>query len=384
MLRKSAPSSSPALESLLDALSAVPDPRVARTRAHPLVNILVISLLGVISGADGWEALELFAQYREGFFRTFLSMPKGYPSADTFRRVFESLDPSAFQAAFRRWLEPLLNGLQGQTIALDGKTLRGALAHAGNKGAFHLMHVWAVEQRLLLAQKAVEGTPGEVQVAVELLKMLDLKGATVTADANSCTAEVTTTVREAGAHFVLSLKGNRSSLHKHVQKCFAEAEKSGYPGMKPFVSDDKAHGRTEHRVVRAMSLGNLPAAIKAPWCDIKSIVQIDRVRSADKLTVHRAYYVTSHAANPRQLAARIRGHWSIENQLHHSLDVSFADDRRKIRSENGAQNLALINRYALSLLKRDPTKMSVAMKRRKAAWADSYFVDVLAFGFPQI
>ena len=376
---------SPALGSLLDAFSKVPDPRVARTRAHPLVNILVMSLLAAVSGADGWEALELFAEQRMSFFKTFLSMPKGYPSADTFRRVFEALEPKAFQEAFRRWLQPFLNNLEGQTVALDGKTLRGALAHAaGRPGAFHLMHVWATEQRLLLAQKAVEGAPGEVQAAVELLKLLDLKGATVTADANSCTAEVTAAVRGAGAHYVLALKGNRGTLHKHVQKRFSEAQKAGYPEAKSFESRDDAHGRLEYRIVRAMPFGQLPASIKAPWTDLKTIVQIDRVRAADNLTVHRAYYVTSHGAEPKQLAARIRGHWSIENQLHHCLDVSFADDRRSIRSENGSQNFALITRYALSMLKREPTKMSVAMKRRKAAWGETYFLDVLTTGFPEI
>jgi predicted transposase YbfD/YdcC len=376
---------SPALESLLDAFSEVPDPRVARTRAHPLVNVLCMALLGVISGADGWEALELFAEHRANFFKTFLAMPKGHPSADTFRRVFEALEPRAFQEAFRRWLKPFLGELKGQTIALDGKTLRGALAHAAShSGAFHLMHVWATEQRLLLAQKAVEGAPGEVQAALELLKLLDLKGATVTADANSCTAEVTAAVREAEAHYVLALKGNRSALHNHVKKRFKEAEQAGYPGVQSFESRDDAHGRLEYRIVRTLPLGQLPAAIKAPWTGLQTIVQIDRVRATDELTVHRAYYVTSHGADPKPLAARIRAHWSIENQLHHCLDVSFADDRRSIRSKNGSQNFALINRYALSLLKRDPTKMSVAMKRRKAAWSDNYFLDVLSTGFPEI
>ena len=166
--------------------------RVARTRAHPVVNVLTIPLFGAISGADGWEALEIFAEQRASFFKTFLSMPKGGPSADTFRRVFEALDPKAFQDAFRRWLDPILENLKGQTIALDGKMFCGALAHAkGRGGALHLLHVWTAEHRLLVAQKAVAGAPGEVQAVLELVAMLDLDGATVTADANSCTAAVT-------------------------------------------------------------------------------------------------------------------------------------------------------------------------------------------------
>jgi len=312
-------------------------------------------------------------------------MPRGTPSADTFRRVFEALSPSAFQDAFRRWLKPLLDDLEGQTIALDGKTLRGALAHAGGKvGAFHLMHVWAVEHRLLLAQRAVEGAPGEVQAAVELLKLLDLHGGTVTADANSCTAAVTTAVCEAGADYVLALKGNRGALHKHVVQLFDEAADRGYKGIQRFESHDEAHGRIEYRLVRAMPLGALPSRIKAAWSGLNTAVLIERVRTTDKTTLDRAYYISSHQPDPRLLAARIRNHWSIENQLHHSLDVSFADDRRSIRSANGAQNFALITRYALSLLKREPSKMSLAMKRRRAAWGKTYLLEALASGFPHV
>ena len=191
-------------------------------------------------------------------------------------------------------------------------------------------------------------------------------------------------MRSGGAHYVLALKGNRSTLHKHFQKLFAEAERDDYRGVSHFASGDEGHGRTELRIVRAMSLGELPEAIKAPWTDIKTIVQIDRVRSADALTVHRGYYVSSHRADAKELASRIRKHWSIENQLHYCLDVAFGEDRRTIRSENGAQNFALVTRYALSMLKREPTKRSLAMKLRQAAWSESYFLDVIACGFAKI
>ena len=375
----------PALESLLDAFADVSDPRVARTRAHPLVNVLTMALFGAISGADGWEALELFAAERADFFATFLEMPRGAPSADAFRRVFEALDPQAFQDAFRRWLKPFLNDMEGKSVAMDGKTLRGAIARSGlDGGAFHIMHVWATEQQLLLGQKAVQGAPGEVQAAIELLKLLDPKGATVTAHANSCTAAITTAVREAGADYVLALKGNRSALHSHVQKLFSDAAEAGHPGVKRFESDDEGHGRSEYRLVRALPLGELPSRMKAPWTDLKTAVLVERVRTTDKTTLDRAYYITSHAADPKLLAARIRGHWSIENQLHHCLDVTFDADRRRIHDEHAAQNFALVTRYALSLLKREPSKMRVAMKRRTAAWGKTFLLDVLSYGFPQV
>lgn len=379
-MRKPTP---PALESLLDAFAEIPDPRVARTRAHPLVNVLTMALFGTICGADGWEALELFAEQRADFFGRFLSMPKGTPSADTFRRVFEALDPKSFQDAFRRWLKPILDNLEGQTIAIDGKSLRGALAHAREQGgAFHLMHVWATGQRMLLGQKAVTNAGDEVGAALELLTVLDVRGATVTADANTCTTSIAAAVRQGGADYVFALKGNRGPLYNHVRHCFEEAEANGYRDASISESREEAHGRLESRVVRA--LGFEPSAPSKKWTDLRTIVQVDRLRSADKLSFERSYYVTSIAPDAAQLATRIRDHWKVENELHYCLDVTFDEDRRKIRDENGAQNFALVTRYALAMLKREPSKMSVAMKRRKAAWGDTYLLDVLASGTPQL
>jgi predicted transposase YbfD/YdcC len=242
-----------ALQSFLDVFSEVEDPRVARTRAHPLVNILTMSLFGALAGADGWDALAEYAEVQEDFFATFLDMPHGTPSADTFRRVFEALDPRAFQQAFQSWLAPLLGELEGQTIAIDGKTLRGALSHArGRRGPFHLLHVWATERRLLLGQSAVETAGHESAAAIELLSGLDLQGATVTADAASCTAEVTRAIRERHAHYVLALKGNQGTLHDHVVKCFDAVPRIDTPVD---VESDKGHGRVEERIVRAMPIG---------------------------------------------------------------------------------------------------------------------------------
>jgi predicted transposase YbfD/YdcC len=375
-------SSNAVLQSLLDVFSEVEDPRVARTRAHPLVNVLTMALLGAMAGADGWEALEAYAEEQQEFFETFLDMPYGTPSADTFRRVFEAMNPQAFHEAFRSWLEPLLGRLEGQTIALDGKTLRGALAHSrGRGGAFHLLHVWATEQRLLLGQSAVETAGHESSAAVELLSRLHLEGATVTADAASCTAPVTEAIRAGGAHYVLALKGNQAALQDYVVERFDSVVRAELPAA---IEHDNGHGRVEHRIVRALPVGTLPENIKAPWVDLKSIVEVLRIRSAKEVTFARSFYVTSHPPKAKQLAAHIRDHWKIENELHHVLDVTFGEDRRKIRSEFGAQNFALVCRHALSLIKRDPRKMSVAMKKRRAMWNPGYCLELLSRGFHEV
>jgi predicted transposase YbfD/YdcC len=370
---------SPALQSLLDVFSEVEDPRVARTRAHPLVNVLTMSLFGALAGADGWDALAEYAVVQEEFFAEFLDMPHGTPSADTFRRVFEALNPQAFQTAFRSWLEPLLGELQGQSVAIDGKTLRGALAHSrGRRGPFHLLHVWATEQRLLLAQSAVETAGHEAGAALELLSGLELRGATITADAAYCNAEVIDVIRERGAHYVLALKGNQGALHDHVVRCFDSVPRSE---TEVDIQAEDGHGRTEQRIVRALPIGALPEKIRATWKDLKSIVEVVRVRAAKSLSVTRAFYVTSHPPKAHALATRIRDHWKIENQLHHVLDVSFGDDRRKIRSENGAQNFALVCRHALALIKLNPIKKSVAAKKRLAMWNPMNALKLLTYGF---
>jgi predicted transposase YbfD/YdcC len=372
----------PDLQSLLDAFSEVEDPRVARTRAHPLVNVLTMSLFGALGGADGWDALAMYAREHEDFFSRFLEMPHGTPSADTFRRVFEALHPDAFQEAFRSWFEPLLGDLKGQTVAMDGKTLRGALAHSKQRdGKFHLLHVWATEHRLLLGQSAVQTAGNEAGAAEVLLSALHLEGATVTADAASCTAPLTAIIRERKAHYLLALKANQSALHGHVVAMFEAAAGAGERGSPSHVTADEAHGRLERRIIRALPIGKLPPNITAPWIDMKSVVQVDRVRCNDSLDVSRVYYISSLPPIAENLASRVRDHWKIENELHHVLDVTFGDDRRKIRSEYGAQNFALVCRHALSLLKREPTKMSVAMKRRRATWSLEYCLSLLTLGF---
>jgi len=375
---KSAP-----LKSLLDVFSEIDDPRVERTRLHPLVNVLTMSLVGAMAGADGWDALALYAREHEDVFEGFLDMSAGTPSADTFRRVFEALPPATFQAAFRDWLQPLLDDLKGKTIAMDGKTLRGALAHSRKRGgSFHLLHVWATEHRVLLGQAAVETAGNEAAAACELLAALDIKGATITADAASCTAEVTQTIRDGGGHYLLATKANQPCLLEHVQRRFAEA--GADEATDKNVTDNKAHGRLERRIAHVLPIGKLPANVSAPWADMKSIVRVDRIRVTNNVSLARAYYISSHSPKSKGLAARIRDHWKVENQLHHILDVSFGDDRRKIRSEWGAQNFALVCRHALSLFKREPSKMSVAMKKRRAMWQPSFCLKLLTYGFQGI
>lgn len=374
------------IEQIIEHFGSIPDPRVARTRYHPLINIIVMALCGAISGADGWEELEVYSEARHDFFASFLDMPRGTPSADTFRRALSALRPSVFEEAFRRWVATFTGSLAGKAVAVDGKTLRGALARSAEGGPFHLVHVWLVGEQLLLAQRAVEGAPGEIAATLEVLPLLDLKGAIVTADANSCSAAITKACRDAEADYVLALKGNRGALHAHVKSLFAAAEAKRFRGIRKFESHDEAHGRVEDRVVRAIRLGALPERMKAAWKDLDTAIRIERTRLVDGKTSREVfYYVTNLAPEPEVIASRIRGHWSVENQLHYCLDVAFNEDARAIRDPNGAQNFALIARAALTLLKRETSrKLSLAMKRRLGAWNHDYLLEVLGAGMVDI
>lgn len=239
------------LKLVVEHFKPLKDPRIDRTKLHPLENILVMTLSASISGAEGWDEIARFAEAREEWYATFLDMPGGTPSADTFRRLFERLSPVKFEECFRSWVDALAEEFAGEVIAIDGKTLRGAVDKAGKKTQLHMVHVWATTQNLLLAQKAVEGgASGEMAAIPKLLKVLDLEGAIVTTDANSCTAAVTRAIIENKADYVLAVKGNRGRFYDHVVNAFA--------GREQFAADfkhttfDEGHGRKETRVVSVL------------------------------------------------------------------------------------------------------------------------------------
>lgn len=379
MKRKSPPPPIPQLITV--HFGSLDDPRVNRTKRHSLLNIVVMALCGSICGADGWEALADFAEARADWFETFLDMPHGTPCADTFRRVFCALEPLRFEEAFRAWVSSLAAEITGQIVAVDGKSLRGAVDRAGSTTPMHLLHVFAVEQQLLLAQRAVEGAPGETSAIPELLSIVDVRGATVTADANACTAAVTEAVREAGADYLITIKGNRGTLRDFIAALFEEAEAHRFRGVQTYRSTDEAHGRSEARTVRAIPLPAWPTDDRR-WRDVNTAAMFERTRVLDgKETVERHFYISSLPPDAERIAYAARAHWSIENHLHWQLDVGFNEDQCRIRDHVGAQNFALIARTALTLLKRERTAPGgIARRRRRAGWSNDYLLQVLAAG----
>jgi predicted transposase YbfD/YdcC len=367
---------------VVGSFSELKDPRIDRRKRHSLVNILVMSLCATICGAEGWDDFVDYCEGRRKWFETFLDIPNGVPSADTFRRVFERLDPKKFNECFVAFVKGLAKDLTGEVVAIDGKTLRGLVQIAGEKAQIHLVHVWATAQGLLLAQEAVKGAPGETGAIPRLLELLDLDGAVITTDANSCTAPVTRAIIDSGADFVLAAKGNRGRFYDHVVDAFESRPR--LPVRAKHSEVEEGHGRKEKRVVSVLELDDWPIATKrrGEWAGLRTAVRVERTRQAgDHITTETHYFVSSLAPDPKRLGEVVRAHWGIENRLHWVLDVAFNDDHRQVRNATSAENLAVVARMALTLVQRDPSrKRGVAASRKKAGWNRDYLAHVLTSG----
>lgn len=358
----------------------LPDPRIDRTRRHDLLDIVVIAICAVIGGADGWVDIANYAVAKASWLRTFLALPGGIPSHDTFRRVFCLLDPLAFLECFQRWIDALSTGLGLKRIALDGKTVRRSFDRASGKAALHLVSAWATEQHLVLGQVAVDDKSNEITALPKLLELLDVSGAIVTIDAMGCQKEIAAKIRAGGGDYVLTVKENQPHLLEDIQLCFAEALESAFTGPKKSYHEEKykGHGRVEtHQVYTLLD----PEGIRdrALWQDLKAITLIysERQEAGKETTYECRYYIGSKAAKAAAYAGYVRGHWGIENGLHWVLDVCFDEDRSRMRTDHSGENMALLRRLALSLLKQHGGKGSVRGKRKRSGWDDQLLVEVL-------
>lgn len=364
---------------LLDYLTIVPDPRVQRTRKHELSEILFIALAAVICGAECWTQVEEFGKAARPWLETFLRLPHGIPSHDTFGRVFAALDPDALEAALQAFVRDFAGDSAGKQIAIDGKTLRRSFDRAAEQNAIHMVTAWVYENHAAFGQIKVDDKSNEITALPQLLRLLNLEEATVTIDAMGCQKDIAKQIINAGGDYVLALKGNQSTLHEQVREFFDDVLVRGFEApLETCRTVEKDHGRIEERTVwLSRDVDWLYNAQE--WEELTGIIAIESQRTiGGETTTERRHYICSGQATVRDLAQFIRRHWSVENELHWQLDVGFREDLSRVRVKNAAENLARIRRLALSILKQDKTaKVGIQGKRLKAAWDHQYLLRLL-------
>ena len=358
------------------------DPRVNRTKKHLLKDILVIAILAVIAGAEGWEDIENYGLSKQQWLEEFLELPHGIPSDDTFRRVFERINPIALSECLTKWVQQLIPSLEQKIVPIDGKCLRGSYDREQGIKALHLVTAWVAEQNLTLGQIKVEDHSNEITAIPALLELIDIQGAIITIDAMGTQTEIVRLIRAKQADYVLALKTNHPTLHAQVKKWFDTAIASNFEGIT--VSHDrrieKGHHRTEKRLVWAVPLSELGGLYKQEqWSGLQTIVMVERTRHLwNKVTHEIQFYLSSLPADAQNLGNVIRTHWGIENQVHWTLDVTFNEDHCRIRSGNSPRNLALLRRMALNALNQEKSlKRSLRQKMKRAAMNNDYMMTVL-------
>lgn len=352
------------------------DPRVVGRCDHALLDILTVALLAVVGGADDFADIEDFGNARLDWFKTFLPLQNGIPSEDTFRRVFSALNPKEFERCFQQWALSLLDSTEGKLIAIDGKTVRGS--YSKRNGPIHLVHAWVKENSLLLGQVATDEKSNEITAIPELLRLIDIKGATVTIDAMGCQKEIAKQIVTEEGKYILSLKENHPTFYHEVKMYFEDMKNE--KEMSKFETTDGEHGRIEMRKIYVTEEVSWYSGHKQ-WEGLRSLVMIESERQVgEKVSREKRYYISSHEGiKAEKMLEKIRGHWSVENELHWGLDVSFGEDKSRVREGNGAENLSLLRKMALMMLKREKTnKKGIKTKRLRAGWDQVYLAKVLA------
>jgi predicted transposase YbfD/YdcC len=361
------------MEEFIACFAGVVEPRQDNAR-HNLHEILLIALCTLLCGGEDCSDMALFGTAKEPFLRQFLRLRHGIPSHDTFSRVFRLLDPAAFEACFTRFMQRFAAGLEG-VIAIDGKTLRRSFDRASGKSPLHLVHAWAVDQRLLLAQVAVDAKSNEITAVPKLLGLLCLRGCIVTADALNCQRGIAAAVVAQGGDYALALKGNQGTLHDDVVAFFKDPKR---PATVTHTTVDGDHGRIE---TRTSTVCQDIAWLQEDhdWPGLKAVGMILRTRETPNgITQEPAYYLLSTPLSAERLGQVGRGHWAVENSLHWVLDVTFNEDQARNRADHGPQNLATLRRLALNVAKLEGSKGSMKGKLKRAGWDDAFLSRLLA------
>ena len=375
--------------SLIEHFQDLPDPRVNRTKDHELIDVLTIAICTLLCAGESFNDMEDFGLAKEAWFKTFLSLPNGIPSHDTFNRVFAALDPQAFGECFMAWTQSLRRAVAQEIVALDGKALRRALDADQNSKV--IVSAWAQSNGLVLGQLKVADKSNEITALPKLLRALELSGCIVTVDAMGTQKQIAKEIKEADADYVMALKGNHEVVHQEVKSFLdatvAAAAAARRPGVRPAAAVaslarlhtvEKDHGRIEtRRYYQSAALDWF--ADRGQWAGLQTVGLVEAEREVGgNRTVERRYYLSSLPLGVETFARAVRGHWSVENSLHWVLDVQMGEDASRARTGYAAENLATLRRLALNLLKREPTKKrGIRGKQLNASWDHAYLLRLL-------
>lgn len=373
---------------IADSFIDLEDPRMDRTKRHQLLDIIIIGICAVICGADGWTGVEKFGKAKLPWLQTFLALPNGIPSHDTFGRVFARLDPEAFQRCFMRWVQAIEVFTGGPVVAIDGKCLRRSHDQRLGKEAIHMVSAWATQDHLVLGQRKVATKSNEITAIPELLKWLELTGCIVTIDALGCQKSIAEQIRDQQGDYVLALKDNHLHLHEDVHNLFCWADNLGVAEIAhdTYRQVNKGHGRIEVRTCWTISDPTYLAIVDddGEWQDLNAVIRVQEERRiGSNTTQDTRYYLSSLPPDTPNLAQRalaaVRKHWGIENGVHWVLDIGVREDDSRIRQGHAAENMAVLRHIALNLLKQETSEhIGIKNKRKLAGWDNTYLMKVIS------
>lgn len=368
-------------QTLLEHFANLTDPRIERRKLHKLIDILVIAICATICGAETWDEFEIFGKAKYTWFKSFLELPNGIPSHDTFSRVFARLDTQEFQHCFLQWVRSAFQLTKGQLVAIDGKQSRGSADPRAGKAAINTVSAWASENQLVLGQVQTQEKSNEITAVPELLQVLELSGCIVTLDAMGCQTAIVEQIVDQDADYVICVKGNQSNLETDIRDYFdwALTDPFKQTSYSHYQETDGHHGRIEvRRYYASQDIEWLRK--KESWKGLKSIAMVERERwvEGEGKSQERRYYISSLVGGAKEIGKAIRGHWGVENGLHWVLDVGFREDQSRIRKENAPKNMSTLRHMALNLLKQEKSmKVGTKSKRLKAGWDEEYLLKVL-------
>jgi predicted transposase YbfD/YdcC len=364
--------------SFLHYFRDIPDHRQAGKVDYPLAEILLLSLLAVLAGAETFCDIARFGEKKITLLRRFRPFEKGTPSHDHLGDIFATLDAAAFRLCFVSWVAALTH-TPAEVIAIDGKTSRRSRSKA-SKEAIHMVSAFAARQRLVLAQMKVDAKSNEIVAIPALLDMMEIEGAVITIDAMGCQRSIARKVMDKKADYILALKGNQGTLHEDVELFVEEQKTSGFKDTTITTHEtiDADHGRIETRHYTVIhDVGWLQK--RHDWPGMKAVVIIDSQREIDgKVSRETRYYITSLTLPARETGPMIRAHWAIENSLHWVMDMVFRDDESTVRTGNAPENFVTLKHMAHNLARKAPGKDSIRLRRKTAAWDDEYLVSLTA------